>query len=77
LQLQIALDATNARLEQCTADKIQCEADLSNEKALTALLTGQLADAMALLAEEKKAREELTALLLQVKATAEAVSLLK
>lgn len=53
---------------------MQCNVALSQEKAISEQLKGQLNEAVALIAAEKKAREELTALLMSVKDAAEKVS---
>ena len=69
------MDATSAQLATCNDEKMQCNVALAQEKAITAQLNSQLASAMQLLKEQKKANEELSAVLMQVKATAEKVSL--
>lgn len=60
-------------LTKCNEEQAQCQAELAEKKALSEQLTSQLNDALAMLAAEKKAREELTNTILMVKAASEKV----
>lgn len=60
-------------LSSCNEEKMKCQMDLSQEKAISEQLSQQLQDAMELLAAEKKAREELTATIMMVKEASERV----
>lgn len=73
LQLQTSLDATSAMLATCNEDKLKCQVDLAQEKAISSQLSQQLQDAMELLAAEKAAREELTNTIMMVKEASEKV----
>lgn len=72
-QLQVTLDATSAMLASCTEEKMKLQSDLNECEAAKEQLTKQLGDALLMLNAEKKAREELTATIMMVKAASEKV----
>ena len=60
-------------LASCTEEKLKCQSDLAECEVTKEQLTKQLSDALLMLSAEKKAREELTATIMMVKAASEKV----